>query len=421
MRNMLKRNRVIGYVLASAVILISTVAIAGPYTSAGLTPFSLTGGAPPSTTLAEMEPSVTVIFAPTDAGFAALDSFLAWASTSANTVSCPKFAIAILKPDDLPDVVTEALVQRKCSLPVYWTTQSQGGALLPQGIHGRVVINSNGTAQGTTFDKLTEEVTKVTAAAAQSTGVVEPKITSGETPLLYPPGGAVVSTGVQVKAVATTGTTVNQVGTTSTVLRQTGAYLNRRYGMKTVFPPNIGWRESRNGDGAIGQALSDPNSKLVWRVWGAPNNMDKTGEPGGQMTALEYVRRLITLTASRLGTQPSFEKRFEVREGDAVGRDYTYTIKPTEGTKVRGRVQAFEVNGVIKAVSVEGPDSEFQAHSEEIDEFFKSFTTQPDLTLQTPQDMPPGAQQPSQPLLQPQPQINHFPQTIPLDNTGFGL
>ncbi len=403
--------------LSALLLMLATSVFAGPFSQYALNPFSLTGGAPPSVSLTEMEPSAVVIFAPTEAGFAALDSFMKWVGEAPQSVQCLKFGLVVLGPDDQPEIVTEALIQRKVMLPMFWTTKEKSGDLLANGVHGRVVVVSGGNAEGTTFEGLTDAVTKAISTPVQ------------------PKAAATPTTALLAETSATTSTSA--VNPTTSATKQTGLYVNKRFTMSVTFPKGIGWRESRNGDGAIGQSLDQPNSKLVWRIWGAPNTTDKNGDPG-QMTALEYVRRLITVTASRVGTQPKFEKRFEVHEGLSVGRDYSYSITPENSAKVLGRVQAFESGNLIKAVSVEGPAEEFQAQSDAINSFFESFSTQ----AQLPDDLTrvssstdqttsaynaENANNNEQPLLYPpnsgpyqqqqrfMPPVNHFPQeTIPL-------
>lgn len=365
----MKRNRFSFWALVWVLCSNAGIVFAGPFANIGLKPFSLTGGAPPDTGLTEMEPSTAVIFSPTPAGFDAASNFVKWASAAGAGVACPKFGIAVLGTEDQPDVVSEALVQRQIAMPVFYTTKDKAGYFLPPNVHGRVVVVSGGIVNGTSFDALT---TAASQAIALSSSSLPGKLLATPAPTVQP-GTKEILPGVS-QAPTTPPTTTGMASVSSpTVTMRTGIYTNMQFGMRAAFPSDISWRESRRGDGAVS---SQDSTKLVWRVWCSPNNVNKDGQPG-RMSALEYVRRLITLTASRLGTQPSFDKRFEVNEGNAVGRDYTYTITPKNGTKVSGRVQAFEAGDYIKAASVEGPSDEFFKRSKEIETFFESFTTQP--------------------------------------------
>lgn len=255
------------------------------------------------------------------------------AQTSAS-LGIPVFAVVQVENEDQVDVVEEVTTQRGIRMPVFTSTDDFLGDK-----ECIFVLLSDGQ---------TEEI---------------------------PEGSAAKLLGAAAAKSSKIGTAAPEVQTTSVAMlpAKNPLYVNQRYEFSVRWPKGWNYRVARSNDGAVG--VPPPGSQLEARVWGAPEI--KSNDPTDPPPYVQIKDYLNLLKAQAVG-DVKVETKLKVFDGDIEGRDYTYSYTRAgkdgqPGSKYRGRIQAFVVDGVAKLICVEGPEEEFNREKDTIENFFYSF------------------------------------------------
>jgi hypothetical protein len=299
--------------------------------------------------LPEKEPAAVLVFTPDTANFDLLSRFDQWANTPGKSYA--RFGVVVAVGDQSRAVVEEMLIQRGVKVPIFFTRT----AFTASG-KARLVVLDKGTARDIAGQDLAELEKAATEAASAS--------------------GAVAPAGIE-----TTGATATSPNTaaTSVPAGKGVAYRNERHKFSIRFPE--GWKaeEAPNGAGAKGQAPR-PDLTLDMRAYGTANVTAPDGAEG-RMTAEEFFDGFRGRMLRRGLTNIKVTGRFEIKDGESVGREYEYTFVQPEGGEFqtdesgtgRGRLQVFEAGSAFKIALVEGAAGEFEANKQAIDEFLESF------------------------------------------------
>jgi hypothetical protein len=287
-----------------------------------------------------IEPAAVLVIAGDSGEFEELVQFDQW-FRQAHDYEYPIYAVAVVPADYSLDILEEVIVQLELKVPVFVTRSD-----VLRGEKARLLVLDRGEAQqlpGIDLPGLERRMNELAEAA----GIV-------------PRGGRTTAREPQTTATPATGTSPY--------------YFNKRYTFSVRFPRGWTWKESQNGDGAVGVPESD-RTRLDIRVWATPNSEAAEGQPG-QMTIPGYLNRHFSFLKEEHNTNVEIERRFVVTDNDQEGRDYTYSYtRPggRRGQQYRGRIQAFEHRGVFKVANVEGPADEFGASARMIEDFVLSF------------------------------------------------
>lgn len=301
------------------------------------------------TALLGLEPAAVLVFNP-EGGKEALRTFDDWFRQS-HGYEYPIYAVAVLAEGGAPDVLEEVLFQMEVKVPVFHTRND-----LLRGRPSMALILERGDAvvlENANAESLERQMTRVAEAA----GFVPVTVTRPRT-------DTIVTTAAATPA--------------ASPATDAQSYYNRRYDYSVRFPAGWTYRESQNGDGAVGDPPED--SALDLRVWAVQNTTNEDGE-AGSMTMPEYLTRHFSFIADDSGSRVAAERRLVVQDGDLEGRDYTYSyMKSSARTRrsyqVRGRIAVFELRGIFRVVNAEGPAEEFARSTKLIDDFMLNFHPQ---------------------------------------------
>lgn len=335
-------------ILARIVVVLFTILISSPLSAEKVQSGYLAGvdlrplGSAPSGILG-IEPAAIFVFAADSPDYDALSAFNSW-YVQPHGFDYPIFAIGMVPSGFSTDVLEEVLFQREIKVPVF-TTRSD----LLEGERKRVLTLDRGQAVLIPESNATLLESRMNALA-EAAGLI-PKAT------LRP----------------TSGTDLATSGTPTAA--RSSVYVNRRYGFNVRFPDRWQWTEAQNEDGALGNPPPGAPT-LDLRVWATRNDEGPDGK-SGSMTIPEYLNRHFALLGDAEQAQVNVERRFVVKDEELEGRDYTYSYTKANGENrgrtMRGRVQAFEVQGVFKVACAEGPAEDFSARKQMIEDFLLSF------------------------------------------------
>jgi hypothetical protein len=302
----------------------------------------------------EREPAAVLVLAADQSAFGVLAEFDEWAQKP-HRFDYAVYAVVPGQEGQSALVVEEILRQRKVRVPMFYTTSADYLGGEPYKL---LVLRGGGALQLSLFSL--EELERRMNRASEDAGL-EPRLLPS------------------ADAMTTPGATAAPGDEATTAPRRPpgrkGVYRNTRYGFSVRFPDGWVYRESRSGDGAVGERAAGP-SKMDLRAWATPNELGPDGSPG-KMTVRDYLTQHLEMLGEQEGTTVEVEARFVVREGFSEGRDYTYSYTNKDGEKRRGRLQAIEADGVFKVAGVEGPAAEFDRSNRMIEEFIGSFTATP--------------------------------------------
>ena len=299
----------------------------------------------------EREPAAVLVFTADQSAFGALAEFDAWAQQP-HRFDYAIYAVVPGQEGDTALVVEEILRQRNVRVPIFFTTSADYLAGEPYKL---LVLRGGGALQLTQFSL--QDLERRMERASEDAGL-EPRS--------LPVSDTVTSAGAPPAAGDSATTAPRRPP------GRKGVYNNTRYGFTVRFPDGWVYRESRSGDGAVGERTAG-SSNMDLRVWATPNELAADGSPG-KMTVRDYLTQHIEMLGQQEGTTVEVEARYVVREGFSEGRDYTYSYRNEDGEKRRGRLQAIEVNGIFKVAAVEGPATEFDRNSSMIEDFIGSFS-----------------------------------------------
>jgi hypothetical protein len=295
------------------------------------------------------EPAAVIVFSSDGEGIEAAAKFDAWARQS-HMYDFPRFGVVIGAPDETTDILEEVLTQKDVKMPVFYTR-----AKLLHGGKFRILAIDRGEAQdhgSLDFGSLETKMNSLADAAKKAPGTPTP-----------------VDSAVPTAATPTPASTKRL------------EYANTRYSFVVQFPPGWTYKAARNGDGAVGQAPT--TSTLDVRVWAVPKS--QASGVSGETGVPDFVIAHLETLGKRAGTEVNIERKFIVREGEFEGRDYLYSYPEKaaggEGSKAqtrRGRIQAFDADGVYKVASAEGESAEFERNRSVIDAFLESFSVAPE-------------------------------------------
>ncbi|MCX7717398.1 MAG: hypothetical protein N2111_03210 [Candidatus Sumerlaeaceae bacterium] len=299
----------------------------------------------------EREPAAVLVFAADQSAFTALAEFDKWAQRP-HRFDFAIYAVVPGREGDTALVVEEILRQRNVRVPIFFTTSADYLAGEPYKL---LVLRGGGALQLTRFSL--EDLERRMERASEDAGLEPRSLPASDTqtsPGSPPASGDSATTAPRRPP------------------GRKGVYNNSRFGFTVRFPDGWVYRESRSGDGAVGERVAGP-SKMDMRVWATPNEFAADGSPG-KMTVRDYLTQHIETLGQQEGATVEVEARYVVREGFSEGRDYTYSYTNKDGEKRRGRLQAIEADGVFKVAAVEGPAAEFDRSSSMIEDFIGSFS-----------------------------------------------
>ncbi len=301
-------------------------------------------------TLPEKEPAAVLVFTPDPANFDLLSRFDQWANTPGKPYA--RFGVVVAVGDQSRAVVEEMLIQRGVKVPIFFTRT----AFTASG-KARLVVLDKGTAREIAGLDLAD-LEKAAAEAAAASGVVTPA--------------------AGIETTAATATSPVAAATTAPAGKGVG-YRNERHKFSIRFPEGWQAEEAANGAGAKGVAPR-PDLTIDMRAYGTANVTAADGSEG-RMTAEEFFDGFRGRMLRRGLTNIKVTGRFEIKDGESVGREYEYTFVQPEGGEFqtdetgtgRGRLQVFEAGSVFKIALVEGAAGEFEANKRAVDEFLESF------------------------------------------------
>ncbi len=296
-----------------------------------------------------VEPAAVVVFSTGAGGIEAAAKFDAWAGQG-HLYEFPRFGVVIGSSVETVDIVEEVLSQKGIKMPVFYTR-----AKLLHGPEFRILVLDRGEALDHQGEDLGALETKMNALA--------------EAAKTAPASAGPVETAASTEATPTPSST------------QKLEYVNTRYRFVVEFPPGWSYQAARNGDGAVGKPPT--TSTLDVRVWAIPRSQAQ--DSGGDVGVPDFLIAHLERLGKRAGSEVSIERKFIVREGGYEGRDYVYSYPVSEPGEEgarrrvrRGRIQAFEADGVYKVANAEGEASEYERNKSAVDGFLESFSVAPD-------------------------------------------
>lgn len=322
------------------------------------------------------EPAAVFVFESSAETNAESQKFNEWVKKTKSKTNLAIWGLVKVPSGTSKELVEEAVRQRNLDFPLYYTSEE-----VLHKTHSSVLLINNGKVQKSfpiIADSELDQAINSLRIITQSPAENPPSVSESSTQTLTTSTADLIKDLKEVSSDSNTDLTSSSIGENenSVALSGDGVYFNSEFNFSLTFPESWNWVQSANADGAVGKSN---RSQVEFRAWGTQLADMYQARPSA------YIQNSLKNLEKQTANPVTIERELMVSLNGNTGSDVIYNFsKPLNPDNLaqgylryKGRIQVFIINGIIKAISSDGPINEYNMNSSSIDSMFDSFDPNP--------------------------------------------